>query len=98
MKKRTLNEVYSADRAKNPDGVSFLMGINPRTGVPYACMQEPAIAKLWMMLRDNFIDINQSRAKGSRLTNIKVAINSQNTERCTYGSDLGESQVIVGGP
>ena len=44
------------------------------------------------------IDINQSRAKGSRLTNIKVAINSQNTERCTYGSDLGESQVIVGGP
>ena len=53
------------------------------------CRARPArgpIAKLWMI------------AKGSRLTNIKVAINSQNTERCTYGSDLGESQVIVGGP
>ena len=51
-----------------------------------------------MTLRETFITINANRAKGNRLTNIKIAINSQNTMRYTHSSDLGVSQVIVGGP
>ena len=46
------------------------------------------LGSVWMTLRETFITINASRAKGSRLTNIKIAINSQNTARYTHGSDF----------
>jgi transposase InsO family protein len=82
----------------NPRGVSFLMGIDHRTGVPFQCMQDPTIANLWMTLRETFLEISHDRVKGCKLTNIKIAINSADTRVNSHSADLGLATVITGGP
>mmetsp|Transcript_2920 Transcript_2920/g.8561 ORF Transcript_2920/g.8561 Transcript_2920/m.8561 type:complete len:465 (+) Transcript_2920:3-1397(+) len=78
-------------------GVSFLMGICPRTGVPYACMQRPEIAKLWLEVRELFVKANLSRNRDSRLTSLKVCINSRDLETREYRHDLGDALRFSGG-
>ena len=81
----------------NPGGVSFLMGIDHRTGVPFQCMQDPTIANLWMTLREAFLEISHDRVKGCKLTNIKIAINSADTRVNSHSADLGLATVWLKG-
>lgn len=78
-------------------GISFVMGINCNTGVPYSCMNEPAIGKLWMFLRDSFMEADQGRAIGSKLTNVRVTIASADHRIRKHTHDLGEAICITGG-
>ena len=75
------------------------MGISQITGVPFECMQEPSIARLWLVLRDLFLDLNQKRVKGNKLTNIKVSIDSLDEKERFCTGDLGEATIQKsGGP
>ena len=78
-------------------GVSFLMGISPRSGVPYSALERKEIAALWLEIRDLFMKIDAGRNKGSRLTGIKVSIGSQDHNRKLFRRDLGDAVCFSGG-
>jgi len=76
--------------------VSFLMGISPRSGMPYAALNRKEIAALWLEIRDLFMKIDADRNKGSRLTGIKVSIGSGDDKEKIFRRDLGDA-VCFGG-
>jgi len=48
-----LRKRYQAiSREKDKPGIPFLVGINPRTGVPYSAINRREVAMLWMHMRE----------------------------------------------
>jgi len=78
-------------------GVTFMMGVSPRTGVPYGIMSRKLIAELWLAMREHFQRHNLRRLHGSKLTNIRVNLGAQDSKPRTLASDFGEAVVISGG-
>ncbi|EGB03116.1 hypothetical protein AURANDRAFT_68290 [Aureococcus anophagefferens] len=66
-------------------GISFVMGINCNTGVPYSCMNELAIGKLWMFLRDSFMEADQGRAIGGIHVGGHISTKEPDQEHVTWG-------------
>jgi len=77
--------------------VSFMIGFSARTGVPYTLMSGPLIAELWLAVRDKFLVWNKNRVSGTKLTNIKITIDVQDTKLRKITGDLGDAVVISGG-
>ena len=93
-----LRRRYQAiSREKDKPGISFLMGINPKTGVPYSAINRPEIAVLWMHMRELFQQLDARRPKNSRLTNIRVTINSSDHSKHQQFRDQGLATMISGG-
>ena len=70
-------ELRKYSRERDGTGVSFLIGINPRSGVPFECMSRPLIGKLWLAIREHFLRCNIEKLKGDKFTNIRVSIESE---------------------
>ena len=64
-KKRLRQKLARMSLDEDEPGVSFLMGIDKRTGVPYTGINEPAIAQLWMHLREEFQRLDSGRPRGN---------------------------------
>ena len=90
-------QIETIDLNELQPGISFIMGISPNTGIPYACMNIPEIAKLWWFLREQFMLHDRSKIKGNKLTNIRVTINSADCKETRRTRDLGSAIHISGG-
>ena len=95
--KKLWRELKRYSRDSDGDGVSFLMGINSRTGVPYACMARPLIAELYFTYREHFMKANNSQLKGNKYTNIKITINTQEQELGKVMTNIGDAMIWSGG-
>jgi len=91
-----MQQLKGYSRPEDGPGVSFLVGVNPRTGVPYALMTQPLIAELWLAIRERFEELNKGRLGQSKLTNIKVEIDVPGREgrqlRGDFGDEISEMQ------
>ena len=95
--KKLWKEMKRYSRDSDGDGVSFLMGINSRTGVPYACMARPLIAELYFAYREHFMKTNNMQLKGNKYTNIKITINTQDQELGRVMTNIGDAMIWSGG-
>ena len=69
-----LRKRYQAiSREKDKPGISFLMGINPRTGVPYSAINRPEVAMLWMHMHELHQQLGAKRPKSIGASALRIS-------------------------
>ena len=86
--KKLWGELRKYSRERDGIGVSFLMGINPRSGVPFECMSRLLVGKLWLAIREHFLRCNIEKLKGDKFTNVRVSIESEDTGSREFPRDV----------
>jgi len=92
-----MNRLQQMSFEEDGPGVSFLIGVSPNTGVPYALMTHKEIATIWMEIRELYMELDSTRLKGNKFTGIKISLNSKDTTARSYRRDLGDAATISGG-